>query len=221
MYRTRIDEVRERIRDACRRAGRNEHEITLIVVSKFHPSTVVRDLYACGIRDFGENRHQEAADKAAELEDLELRWHFVGQLQTKKARQAARYAHAIHSIDRGNLVDALAKSDQTLDAFVQVNLTSDPARGGAQPAEVESLAEKVMGAENLRLRGVMAVAPLDEDPAAAFARLRSYSERIQKLAPDATDISAGMTHDFEEAIQFGATHLRIGTAITGNRREGN
>src|SRR5690606_7133668 len=102
---------------------------------------------------------------------------------------------------------------------LQINLTDDPGRGGVHPTALEHLAERVLETPNITLRGVMAVAPLDEEPALAFARLREYSERVKKLAPGATDISAGMTHDFETALEFGATHLRIGSAITGNRPE--
>jgi pyridoxal phosphate enzyme (YggS family) len=190
-------------------------------VTKFHPATLVRELAALGVRDVGENRHQEAQTKSAELEDLDLRWHFIGQLQTKKARQAAQYAHAIHSIDRERLVDALstAEIERPIDAFVQINLTDDPGRGGASPDEIERLAERVLQTPTLTLRGVMAVAPLPEEEAAesAFARLRGYSDRVRALDPRATDISAGMTHDYPQAIAAGATHLRIGSAITGNR----
>ena len=157
----------------------------------------------------------------SELSELDLRWHFIGQLQTKKARQAAQYAHAIHSIDRERLVEALSTAEVTkpIDAFVQVNLTDDPGRGGAAPAELERIAERVLETATLRLRGVMAVAPLPEEEEAtrAFARLREYSERLRALAPEASDISAGMTHDYVEAIAAGATHLRIGSAITGKR----
>ena len=215
----RLAGVTEVIGDAARAAGRSPEELTLIVVTKFHPASLVADLAALGVRDVGENRHQEAQDKAAELAELDLRWHFIGQLQTKKARQAARYAHAIHSIDRERLVDSLAGIDRTVDAFLQVNLTEDPARGGAAPEELERLAERVLETPSLRLRGVMAVAPLpeEEEAARAFARLRGYSDRVRALAPDAAAISAGMTHDFAEAVAEGATHLRIGSAITGNR----
>lgn len=213
----RLDRMREEISGAADRAGRSPDELTLIVVTKFHPASLVRELAGLGVRDVGENRHQEAQAKAEELEDLSLRWHFVGQLQTKKAKQAARYAHAIHSIDRARLVDSLAEGDREIEAFLQINLTDDPGRGGAGPDEIEALAERVLEAPALRLRGVMAVAPLEEEAARAFARLRGYSERVRSLAPDATAISAGMTHDYAEAIAEGATHLRIGTAITGNR----
>lgn len=212
--------VREGIADACRSAGRDPSETTLIVVTKFHPASLVRALAGLGVTDVGENRHQEAQTKAAELSDLDVSWHFIGQLQTKKARQAAQYASAIHSIDRARLVEALAGIDKQLDVFLQINLTSETGRGGAEPADIEALTEQILGTPTLRLRGVMAVAPLDEPAAEAFARLAGYSDRVRSLAPDATDISAGMTHDFREAIAAGATHLRIGSAITGNRPEG-
>jgi len=129
----RLADVRGRIDEAARAAHRSSDELTLIVVTKFHPASLVRELAQLGVTDVGENRHQEAQAKAAELADLPLRWHFIGQLQTKKARQAARYAHAIHSIDRIRLVDALEGIEHDLDGFVQVNLTDDPGRGGARP----------------------------------------------------------------------------------------
>lgn len=215
----RLAQIRSDIAEACRAADRKPESTTLIVVTKFHPASLVRELAALGVRDVGENRHQEAQDKAAELTDLDLNWHFIGQLQTKKARQAARYASAIHSIDRERLVDVLAEGDRAIDAFVQVNMTDDPGRGGVAPAELERLAERVAAAPALRLRGVMAVAPLEEEPARAFARLADYSAQVRAIDPAATDISAGMTHDFAEAIAAGATHLRIGSAITGKRPE--
>lgn len=216
---SRLESVRSGISEAARSAGRDPSELTLIVVTKFHPASLVRDLASLGVQDVGENRHQEAQTKSAELQDLDLRWHFIGQLQTKKARQAAQYAHAIHSIDRERLVDSLAGIERTVDAFVQVNLTNDPSRGGAPPEELERLAERILETPTLRLRGIMAVAPLpeEEDAARAFARLRGFSDRVRALAVEATSISAGMTHDYAEAIAAGATHLRIGSAITGNR----
>ncbi|WIB27633.1 YggS family pyridoxal phosphate-dependent enzyme [Curtobacterium sp. MCSS17_015] len=218
----RLESVRAGIADAARAAGRSADELTLVVVTKYHPATLVRQLAALGVTDVGENRHQEAQAKAAELADLGLTWHFVGQLQSKKARQARRYAHVVQSLDRASVVDAFAPTEtepepRVLDGFVQVNLTDDPGRGGVAPDDVDALAERVLATGTLRLRGVMAVAPLDEEPRAAFARLRVVSERVRLLDPAATDISAGMSGDYAEAIAEGATHLRIGTAITGNR----
>jgi pyridoxal phosphate enzyme (YggS family) len=215
----RLARVAAAVDGACAAAGRSPDELTTIVVTKFHPPGLIRALYALGVRDVGENRHQEAQAKAAELNDLEgLRWHFVGQLQSKKARQARRYAHAVHSLDRDSVVDALSDdSGSVLDGFVQVNLTDDPARGGVLEGDVERLAERVLSTPGLRLRGVMAVAPLDEEARPAFARLRAVSERVRSLEATADAISAGMSPDFAEAVAEGATHLRIGTAITGSR----
>jgi len=215
----RLAAVREGVTDAARAAGRSPEEITTIVVTKFHPASLVRELAGLGVHDVGENRHQEAQEKAAELADLPLTWHFVGQLQSKKARQARKYASVIHSVDRVSLVDALASDEATVDAFVQLNLTDDPARGGVADRDLEPLVEHVLATPGLRLLGVMAVAPLDEEPSRAFARVRAASDRVRALAPDARFISAGMSQDYREAIAEGATHLRIGTAITGNRPE--
>ncbi|WIB78890.1 YggS family pyridoxal phosphate-dependent enzyme [Curtobacterium sp. MCPF17_002] len=218
----RLASVRSGISDAARAAGRSVDELTLVVVTKYHPAALVRELAALGVTDVGENRHQEAQAKAAELADLALTWHFVGQLQSKKARQVRRYAHVVQSLDRESVVDAFAPTEAepeppVIDGFVQVNLTDDPGRGGVQPDAVEAMAERALATGTIRLRGVMAVAPLDEEPRAAFARLRSISALVVSLAPDATDISAGMSGDYADAVLEGATHLRIGTAITGNR----
>ncbi|MGV8885074.1 MAG: YggS family pyridoxal phosphate-dependent enzyme [Microbacteriaceae bacterium] len=211
----RLEASQSAVADAARLADRDPASITTVVVTKFHPAEVVRELATLGVRDFGENRHQDAAPKAAELADLNLRWHFVGQLQSKKARAALAYASVIHSVDRSSLVAAIAGSH--VDVFIQLNLTDDPARGGVQPTELAALAEAVLEAPNLRLLGLMAVAPLGEQPRAAFARVREHSERLRTIAPDATFLSMGMSGDFRDAIHEGATHLRIGTAITGNR----
>ena len=206
------------IADAARAAGRDVTELTRIVVTKFHPASLVRELVALGVHDVGENRHQEAQAKAADTADLDVRWHFVGQLQSNKARAVRRYAHAIHSVDRASLVDALRSDDGAdIGVFLEIDLSGEPGRGGAAPADAERLAEKVLATDGIRLLGVMAVAPLGEEPRPAFARLRAVSDSIRSLAPDATAISAGMSGDYADAIAEGATHLRIGTAITGNR----
>lgn len=214
---SRLQSVRDSVDDACHQAGRDSSEITTIVVTKFHPVELVRQLHAMGVRDFGENRHQEARDKAAATSDLDLRWHFVGQLQSKKAHQVRAYASVIHSIDRPSVAEALASDAGVIDCFVQLNLTDDPHRGGVEDADLERMTEQVLETPGLNLLGVMAVAPLDVAPRSAFARVRAASERVIALAPSASFISAGMSADFREAILEGATHLRIGTAITGNR----
>ncbi|RWZ61485.1 YggS family pyridoxal phosphate-dependent enzyme [Labedella populi] len=214
----RVTAVREQVSRAADRAGRAMDEITVIAVTKFHPAELVAQLYAAGIRDVGENRHQEAEAKAAALETLhDLTWHFVGQLQSKKARRVARYARVVHSVDRDSVVDALDGAETPVGCFIQVALSDDEHRGGVAPGDVERLAERVVASRNLSLVGVMAVAPLGEEPRSAFARLRAISERVQAIEPSASSISAGMSGDFAEAILEGATHLRVGTAITGNR----
>ncbi|MBG6054049.1 pyridoxal phosphate enzyme (YggS family) [Salinibacterium sp. CAN_S4] len=211
----RLDAVRSGVADAAREADRDVAEVTTIVVTKFHPASMVRELHDLGVRDFGESRHQEAQPKVAELSELDATWHFIGQLQSKKARQVAGYVDVVHSMDRDSLAAALAGN--TLDVFIQVNLTDDPGRGGVDPEGIHQLAEHVLDAEGLELRGLMAVAPLGREPRQAFATVRELSERLRSIAPRADALSIGMSGDYREAILEGATHLRIGTAITGNR----
>ncbi|WP_104099516.1 YggS family pyridoxal phosphate-dependent enzyme [Cryobacterium sp. M96] len=213
----RLTAVQGGIVAAAAAAGRDPAELTTIVVTKFQPVSLLQELAALGVRNFGESRHQEAQAKAAELLQLDLTWHFVGQVQGKKARQVRAYADVIHSVDRASLVDALASEDSVVDCFVQVNLTDDPSRGGVAPGELPKLVEHVLSTAGLRLIGLMAVAPLGAEPRPSFARVRELSEQIQQFAPNAKSLSMGMSQDYAEAIIEGATHLRIGTAITGNR----
>lgn len=213
----RLAVVQAGVADAARAAGREPNSVTTIVVTKFHPAAIVAELSALGVRDVGENRHQEAQAKVAELSGLPLRWHFVGQLQSKKAKQVRAYADVIHSIDRPALLSALAFDESVIDCFLQVNLTDNTERGGVVPAELPTLVEQALATPGLRLLGLMAVAPLGEEPRRAFARVRELSESVRRIAPDATALSMGMSQDFAAAIAEGATHLRIGTAITGNR----
>lgn len=217
----RLESVQADIADTAAQAGRDPSSITTIVVTKFHPPSLVSDLVELGVRDFGESRHQEAQPKAAELAQLALTWHFIGQLQSKKARAVRDYARVIHSVDRSSLVAALThlpdSHEVATDVFIQINLTDDPDRGGVRPEQLDGLADAAAGAAGLRLRGLMAVAPVEGDPRRAFAAVRELSERLRLSHPDATALSIGMSGDFREAILEGATHLRIGTAITGNR----
>ena len=214
---TRLAGVRAGVSDAAGAAGRDPADITTIVVTKFHPLALIEELYALGVRDVGENRHQEAQAKAADLVDLDLVWHFVGQVQGKKARQVRAYADVIHSVDRASLVTALGSDESSVDCFVQVNLTDDEARGGVAPLHLPALVDNVLATPGLRLLGLMAVAPLGEEPRRAFTRVRELSEQIRLQAPAATALSMGMSQDYAAAVLEGATHLRIGTAITGNR----
>jgi pyridoxal phosphate enzyme (YggS family) len=214
--------VRRRIAAACAAAGRDATEITLIAVTKTFPASDVRLLAELGLADIGENRDQEAAPKAAECADLPVTWHFVGQLQTNKTRSVVTYADVVHSVDRPRLVTALSRAavrtGRAPRCLIQVALDDDPARGGARRADAPALAAQVAAAEGLELAGVMAVAPLGGDPAAAFAALRDVAAAVRAEHPAAGIISAGMTGDLEQAIACGATHVRVGTALLGGRR---
>ncbi len=211
----RLAAVTSAVADAARAVDRDPSTITTIVVTKFHPVELVRELHALGVRNFGESRHQEAQPKIESLADLGATWHFVGQIQSKKARQIRSYVDVVHSVDRASLAESLA--GEPLDVFIQVNLTDDPQRGGSDPADIPALASVVESAAGLHLLGLMAVAPLGSEPAREFARVRELSERLQRDHPEARALSMGMSGDFVEAIAQGATHLRIGSAITGNR----
>jgi len=218
--------VRRRIDQACAAAGRDADEVTLVVVTKFFPTSDVRILADLGVTDVGENRHQEAEQKAAELADLRLTWHFIGTLQSNKAAAVAQYADVVQSVDRPKLLAGLARgahqrgtAGSVLDCLVQVDLDRDPkpGRGGCAPADVSDLATAIEAAEGLRLRGVMAVAPLGADPAEAFDALARIADDVRRAHPDATWLSAGMSADLEAAVERGATHLRVGSAVLGQR----
>lgn len=221
--------VRARIERACLDADRSPDEVTLIVVTKYFPVRDVVVLINEGVRDFGENRDQEARSKFQEVRALghDIRVHFIGQVQTNKAASVTAYADLIHSVDRHRLIPALAKgadrAGRTVDCLIQVDLdrrsVSDDRgrRGGALPGEVLPLADAIAECSPLRVRGVMTVAPLDEDRDSAFGRLADIAGGLRSAYPDATWISAGMSDDLDAAIRQGATHLRVGTAILGSR----
>jgi len=214
-------EVRQRIHAACAAARRDTSGVTLIAVTKTWPASDVRLLAGLGISDVGENRDAEAAPKAAACADLDLTWHFIGQLQTNKAASVARYASFVHSVDRIRLVRALGtavrRAERTVGCLIEVSLDGDPARGGVAAAEVPALADAVAAEKGLVLAGVMAIAPLDADPVTAFAGLASSAAAVRAVRPAATMVSAGMSGDLEAAVAAGATHLRIGTALLGVR----
>ena len=228
----RLDELRanlaaveERIGAACAAAARDRAELTLIVVTKTYPAADVTLLAELGVTDVGENRHPEAGEKAAAV-SAPLHWHFMGGLQTNKAGAVARYADVVHSVDRAKLVASLgrgaAAADRDLEVLLQVDLGPEfdrpsDGRSGADPADLGALADLVAGTDRLRFGGVMTVAPLDVDPAPVFERLAALSERLRADHPGATSISAGMSGDLEAAVAAGATHLRVGRAILGER----
>ena len=219
----RLSAVRARIAAACHAAGRAGDEVTLIAVTKTRPVSDIRLLYEFGVPDIGENKDQEAAPKAAEAAalGLDLTWHFVGQLQTNKAASVVSYAQVIHSVDRLRLVRALASraraAGRAVTCLVQVSLDGDPARGGAVGPQVAAVADAVAGEDGLILGGVMAVAPLEMRAEAAFGKLRGAADEVRSAHPGAVMISAGMSDDLEPAIEAGATHVRVGTALLGGR----
>ena len=231
----RLAEVRERVDAACAAADRADAPPTLVAVTKFFPGSDVELLAGMGVTDIGESRDQEAGDKVAGLPErvrAGLRVHFVGQLQTNKARRVARYADVVQSVDRSRLVRALDSGRETaveeedatepLDVLLQVDLGEgdEAGRGGAAPDALAALADEVAAARWLRLRGVMAIAPRDltpDDTRRAFDRLVALGEELRHTHPDATWVSAGMSGDLETAVAAGATHLRVGSAILGSR----
>ncbi|MEU6075162.1 YggS family pyridoxal phosphate-dependent enzyme [Micromonospora sp. NPDC047074] len=222
--------VRSRVSEACAAAGRDESEVTMIAVTKTYPAGDVVALAGLGVADVGENRDQEASAKAAEVAAAGVtpRWHFIGQLQRNKARSVVRYADVVHSVDSVRLARALdaasaAGRDRPLDVLLQVSIDADAVRGGALPdsadpdAGLDPVAEAVAGAEALRLTGLMAVAPLGWEPERAFARLAEVAAAFRAVHPGAVALSAGMSGDLEIAIRYGATHVRVGSALLGMR----
>jgi pyridoxal phosphate enzyme (YggS family) len=230
-----LDEVRGRITRACTAAGRAPDAVTLIAVTKTYPAGDVTLLAGLGVADVGENRDREAAPKAAEVAaaGVSVRWHYVGRLQRNKCRSVVGYADVVHSVDSVRLAGALDDAsrrhrDRPIDALVQVSIDGDPARGGAvtdgpTAGEVDAdrdlwtVADAVAGAEGLRLAGLMAVAPMGWEPERAFARLAELATRLRVDHPTATVVSAGMSNDLESAVEYGATHVRIGSALLGMR----
>jgi PLP dependent protein len=218
----RLTAVRQRISAACGAAGRDPADVTLIAVTKTFPASDVRLLNGLGVTEFGENRDAEAAPKAAQCADLDLTWHFIGQLQTNKVSSVVRYATFVHSVDRVRLVRALGtaarRAQRVVQCLVEVSVDGDPARGGAVASEVPALAEALAAEPGLVLAGVMAIAPLGMAPREAFAMLLETAATVRAIRPAATVVSAGMSGDLEDAIAAGATHLRIGTALLGDRK---
>ena len=225
-----LDEVRQRIARACTAAGRDPGTVALVAVTKTYPASDVVLLAGLGVTDVGENKDQEAAAKAAAVraQEVALRWHFVGQLQRNKAKSVVTYADVVESVDSTRLAGALSGAaarlrERPLDVLVQVSIDGDPARGGAYAGAAEAdrdlwrVASTVAAAEGLRLAGVMAVAPLGWPPDRAFEALAGQVERLRTEYPDATVVSAGMSGDLEDAVKYGATHVRIGTSLLGMR----
>ncbi|HEX2902824.1 MAG TPA: YggS family pyridoxal phosphate-dependent enzyme [Jatrophihabitans sp.] len=219
--------LRQRIDAACQAASRDPAEVTLIGVTKFFPAQDAALLAEAGVPDLGESRDQEAAAKVEEvarLTDAAVTWHFIGRLQTNKARSVARYAGLVHSVDRPQLASALDagadRAARVLPVLIQVSLDEPGAaddRGGVRAEQLPELAGHIAAAGSLRLAGLMAVAPLGADPEPAFERLAGLAAQLRVDHPGATILSAGMSGDLEAAIRHGATHVRVGTALLGRR----
>ncbi|RKR87185.1 hypothetical protein BDK92_1458 [Micromonospora pisi] len=222
--------TRDRIAHAAEASGRPRDAVTLIAVTKTYPASDALLLAGLGVRELGENRDQEAAPKAAEVAaaGADVRWHFVGQLQRNKARSVVEYADLVHSVDSVRLAGALAGAaarhrDRPLEVLVQVSIDGDAERGGALAGSadddrgLERVADEIAGRDALRLAGLMAVAPLGWEPERAFARLAELAAGLRADHPGAGLLSAGMSGDLEAAIAYGATHVRVGSALLGMR----
>ena len=214
-----LHKVKERIAGAAAKAGRDPAEIQLIVVTKTFPISDLQYLYELGVSDFGENRDQEASEKVGQL-PADIVWHFQGQIQSNKLKSITSWASYIHSIDQikyAKMVSEFA-GDQRRSIFLQVSLDEVPeSRGGVDPVKLVELANEITQFANLNLMGIMAVAPLEENADQAFSRLAQIHSNFKESFPAAKYLSAGMSGDYETAIMHGATHLRIGSSILGNR----
>ncbi len=214
----RLEAVHARITAACARAGRRPGDVTLLAVSKLKPAQLIREAHALGLRDFGENYTQELRDKAAELADLEgLRWHAIGPLQTNKAKYVAKVAHAFHALDRLEVAQELSRrrTGAPLRCFLEVNVGGEATKGGVAPQEARALFEQVRALPNLELVGLMCLpppGPTAEASRASFQQLRALAQEL-----GLPGLSMGTTGDFEVAIEEGATHVRVGTALFGER----
>ena len=216
MLKQRLEAVEERIHAACRRSGRDRSGITLIAVTKVFPASVVQEAYASGLRDFGENYVQEFAEKLPQLEPMpDARFHLIGHLQSNKAKSAAELFHVIQTVDTPKLARRLDAMSKRLDVMIEVKLSHEQAKAGADPAALPGLIDAIRGCPNLQLAGLMTMPPWSDDPELSrpyFRRLRELSETVC-----VSGLSMGMSHDFEAAIEEGATHIRVGTALFGRR----
>lgn len=219
----RLRTVKDRIARAAEAAKRDPSQITLVCVSKKHPESAIEEAYAAGHRVFGENYVQELDRKAAALAHLpDIRWHMIGNLQSNKAKSIAKVAHALHTLDTPSLAKELQKrvnaAGRTLDVLVEVNVSAEPQKHGASPADLESILRAVEEAPSLRLKGLMTVPPFGD-----LERARSVFETLQTLRQlhggksRLPDLSIGMSDDLEIAIACGATLVRVGTAVFGER----
>lgn len=218
-----LESVRARMKNAAKKSGRSLNDITLIVVTKTYPQEDIQRLYSLGQRHFGENRILEGAAKASSNAPDAV-WHFQGQIQSNKIKDLVSWAEVIHSLDDGRHAKKInervreTKSEKLKKVLIQVSLDGEDHRGGVAPDHINSLAEEIMGLSHLELQGIMAVAPLGEEPERAFSSLAEIFQRFTREFPQCNWLSAGMSNDFESAISYGATHIRVGSSILGKRR---
>ena len=225
--RARLDGVRERVAAAAHRAGRDRDSIRLVAISKTFPPDAVRAAAHAGQIDFGENKVQEAAQKIAACADLDVSWHLVGHLQSNKARKAAALFNVIHSVDSTSLAlkldDAAREAKRTVNWLIQVDLAGEATKHGARPDELEAIVSAVHACRSARLIGLMLLPPAVDDPEAARPYFRTLVRLRDQLVSGGADpamlseLSMGMSHDFEVAIEEGATMVRVGSAIFGQR----
>lgn len=217
-----LAQVRDRIARAARAASRDPEHIQLVAVSKTKPASAVREAYAAGQRDFGENYAQELAEKADELLDLDgIRWHFIGHLQSNKAKLVAPVAHLVHTVDSPSLVRELdkrvQKTREELAVLVEVNVGGEAQKHGVRPGELGAVLDAIAASKTLKLRGLMTMPPLDlESARRAFEALASL-QALHGGKARLPELSMGMSDDLEVAIACGATIVRVGTAIFGQR----
>ena len=214
-----LELVKEKISSAAQAAGRSPSEITLIAVTKTFPVSDLEILHELGVRNFGENRDQEAAPKVGAL-PADITWHFQGGIQSNKLKSISNWASVIHSVDKFKYAQMISQFSvgKTKEIFIQVSLdTLTQSREGVDPADLTQLAEQIMSLPNLEVKGLMAVAPLDQPTEQAFVRLQQIQQKFIQLYPAASSLSSGMSGDYELAISLGATHVRIGSSILGNR----
>ena len=214
-----LESVKEKISAAAQAAGRSPSEITLIAVTKTFPVSDLEILYELGVRNFGENRDQEAVPKVGVL-PADITWHFQGGIQSNKLKSISNWASVIHSVDKFKYAQMISQFSvgKTKEIFIQVSLDTLPqSREGVDPADLMQLAEQIMSLPNLEVKGLMAVAPLDQPTEQAFVRLQQIQQKFIQLYPAASSLSSGMSGDYELAISLGATHVRIGSSILGNR----
>ncbi len=220
----RLESVLERIEKAAKKVGRTPSEITLVAVSKNFPAEAVREAFSLGVRNFGENRAQELKDKYEKLSDIQATWHFIGRIQTNKVKYFVPIVEYVHSVWREKELTEINKRakmvNKVMKVFLEVNVSGEETKAGVKPENLKNLLDFAKSLENIKVIGLMTMAPIAENPEEirwVFKKLRELRDELKKDYPDVTELSMGMSGDFEVAIEEGATFVRIGTAIFGKR----